>query len=97
MKVLCSIFRSTKKQGMYLYVPREKGLSDLPDALLQLFGKGEHAMDLVLHEERKLAQEDILTVLDNLREQGFHLQMPPQEDDYIQHLPPELLNRNDPV
>lgn len=97
MKVLCSIFRSTKKMGMYLYVPREKGLSDVPPELLSLFGRAEHAMDLILTEGRKLAQEDILKVLANLRDQGFHVQMPPQEDDYIVHLPDELLNRNDPI
>jgi len=32
-----------------------------------------------------------------LNAQGFHVQMPPQQDDYIQHLPEELLTRNDPV
>ncbi|MEH6566066.1 MAG: YcgL domain-containing protein [Halopseudomonas sp.] len=97
MKVLCSIYRSSKKPGMYLYVPREKGLSEVPAPLLALFGRAVHAMDLVLTEQRKLAQEDILKVLANLREQGFHVQMPPQEDDYIVHLPDELLTRNDPV
>jgi uncharacterized protein YcgL (UPF0745 family) len=51
----------------------------------------------VLTPERKLAREDIATVLDNLERQGYHLQMPPAEEDYIQHLPDELLRRNDPV
>ncbi|MBA6419510.1 YcgL domain-containing protein [Pseudomonas neustonica] len=97
MKVLCSIYRSSKKMGMYLYVPREKGLAEVPAELKTLFGRAEHAMDLVLTEERKLAQEDIGKVLLNLREQGYHVQMPPQEDDYIVHLPDELLTRNDPV
>ncbi|MEQ4501493.1 MAG: hypothetical protein ABN486_02540, partial [Pseudomonas sp.] len=27
----------------------------------------------------------------------YHLQMPPAEDDYIEHLPEELLRRNDPM
>ncbi len=97
MKVLCSIYRSTKKLGMYLYVPREKGLGEVPAELMALFGRAEHAMDLVLSEDRKLAQEDILKVLENLRGQGFHVQMPPQEEDYIVHLPDELLTRNDPI
>jgi uncharacterized protein YcgL (UPF0745 family) len=35
-------------------------------------------------------------VLENLESQGYHLQMPP-EDEYIEHLPEELLRRNDPV
>ncbi|AQZ95916.1 YcgL domain-containing protein [Halopseudomonas phragmitis] len=97
MKVLCSIYRSRRKPGMYLYVPRQKGLSEVPEALLQVFGKPEHSLDLVLSPERKLAQEEIQTVLDNLQGQGFHLQMPPAEEEYIEHLPEELLRLNDPL
>ncbi|NLY58730.1 MAG: YcgL domain-containing protein [Gammaproteobacteria bacterium] len=97
MKLLCSIYRSPRKPGMYLYVPRDKGVSELPEALLKLFGKPEHAMDLVLSEQRKLAREDILQVMHNLQTQGYHLQMPPQAEDWIVHLPDELLTRNDPV
>ena len=97
MKVLCSIFRSSRKPGMYLYVPRAKGVTEVPEALLKLFGKPEHAMDMVLSEQRKLAREDIHQVLDNLQNQGYHLQMPPQQEDWIVHLPDELLTRNDPV
>ncbi|MFA5679590.1 MAG: YcgL domain-containing protein [Pseudomonas sp.] len=97
MKLLCSIYRSPRKQGMYLYVPRAKGISEVPEPLLKLFGKPEHAMDMVLTEQRKLAREDIHQVLENLQNQGYHLQMPPQQEDWIVHLPDELLTRNDPV
>ena len=55
------------------------------------------AFDLVLTPERTLAREDIAKVLENLENQGYHLQMPPAEDEYIEHLPEELLRRNDPV
>ena len=94
MKVMCSIYRSKRKQGMYLYVPRGK---DLPESLMQLFGKAELSMDLVLSEERTLAREDIHKVLANLCSQGYHLQMPPKEEDYLVHLPDELMYRNDPI
>lgn len=97
MKILCSIYRSSRKPGMYLYVPRDQGLAKVPSELKTLFGKPEHAMDMVLTEQRKLAKEDILQVLDNLQNQGYHLQMPPQQEDWIVHLPDELLTRNDPI
>jgi uncharacterized protein YcgL (UPF0745 family) len=32
-------------------------------------------LDLDLHPERRLAQEDVVEVLNNLREQSWHLQM----------------------
>lgn len=97
MKILCSIYRSTRKSGMYLYVPREQGMAKVPEQLKTLFGKPEHAMDMVLTEQRKLAREDIVQVMENLQSQGYHLQMPPQQEDWIVHLPDELLTRNDPI
>ncbi len=51
----------------------------------------------MLSPERKLAREDITKVLENLDNQGYHLQMPPPDDEYIEHLPDELLHRNDPA
>lgn len=97
MKRICSIYRSPRKSGMYLYVDRSDALKRVPEALLAAFGPPQLAFDIVLTPSRKLAQEDIETVLANLDKQGFHLQMPPPEDDYIEHLPEELLRRNDPV
>ena len=37
-------------------------------------------MNLELTPERKLAYEDVTLVMQNLDEQGYHLQMPPKED-----------------
>lgn len=97
MKRICSIYRSPRKPGMYLYLLKADGLNKVPDALLPLFGTPQHTFDVVLTPERTLASEDIAKVLENLDSQGFHLQMPPAEEEYIEHLPEELLRRNDPV
>ncbi len=97
MKRICSIYRSPRKNEMYLYVLKSDALERVPENLLSAFGKPLHAFDLVLTPERKLSREDIHKVLENLQTQGYHLQMPPAEDEYIEHLPEELLRRNDPV
>ena len=97
MKRICSIYRSTRKRGMYLYVLRADELKKVPESLLSAFGPPHLAFELVLTPERTLAQEDIHKVLENLDSQGYHLQMPPPEDEYIEHLPEELLCRNDPI
>ncbi|MDD1967653.1 YcgL domain-containing protein [Pseudomonas sp. NPDC090203] len=97
MKQICSIYRSPRKNEMYLYVLKSEALERVPEGLLTVFGKPVHAFDLVLSPERTLAREDIHAVLANLEKQGYHLQMPPAEDEYIEHLPEELLRRNDPV
>lgn len=97
MKRICSVYHSSKKTGMYLYVLRADALKRVPQPLLELFGRPKHAFDLVLTPQRKLVREDIAVVLENLDSQGYHLQMPPPEDEYIVHWPEELLRRNDPV
>ncbi|WP_028694631.1 YcgL domain-containing protein [Pseudomonas cremoricolorata] len=97
MKRICSIYKSPRKNEMYLYVLKAEGLERVPQGLLPAFGTPVHAFDLVLSPERTLAREDIAKVLENLDSQGYHLQMPPAEEEYIEHLPEELLRRNDPV
>lgn len=98
MKRICSIYKSPRKQEMYLYVDKLEALTRVPEGLLSVFGTPQLAFELVLTPERKLAREDISVVLANIENQGFHLQMPPPPepgDDYIQHLPEELLRLND--
>ena len=99
MKLLCSIYRSPRKPEMYLYVDKLKGLSRVPEGLLTAFGPPALAFEFVLTPERKLAREDVAKVLENIEQQGYHLQMPPppESDDYVEHLPEELLRLNDPL
>lgn len=97
MKLLCSIYRSSRKANMYLYVDKLKGLTRVPEELLAAFGTPALAFEFVLTPARTLAREDVAKVLENIDKQGYHLQMPPPADDYIEHLPEELLRMNDPV
>lgn len=96
MKRICSIYKHPRKE-MYLYVDKREALERVPEGLLAAFGTPQHRFDFVLSSERTLAREDVHQVLENIEKQGYHLQMPPAEDDYIEHLPEELLRRNDPV
>lgn len=93
----CSVYKSLRKSGMYIYVDREEGLSCIPEELLGIIGKTAHVLDLELTMERRLATENTERVLASIERQGFHLQMPPGEDEYIVHLPEELLRLNDPL
>lgn len=70
---------------MYLYLPRQDNFEDVPELLLQKFGKPLFVMELELNPERKLARENIETVLNNLAENGFHLQMPPDLKPSLYH------------
>ena len=75
----CYVYRSKRKAETYLYLPEAEGFSVVPDVLMRVFGPPELAMDLVLSPHRRLASEDVLVVLRNLLDRGFHLQMPPAD------------------
>ena len=75
--VKCHIYRCSRRDEMYLYVHEQKTTSELPEDLLKLVKNLTHVMELELSEERKLAREDVLAVMQNLEEKGYHLQMPP--------------------
>lgn len=90
MKKLCSIYRSPKEEGMYLYVDKDNDLASVPEALLKRFGQPELAMTLLLTPDKKLARADVAKVLETIEEQGFYLQMPPRPDEIMQ----DLRNKN---
>ena len=79
MKIACDVYKSVNKENYYLYVPANQGLEHVPEALRQQLGKVEIALSLELTEERNLAKEDPTVVIANLKEQGYHLQLPPAE------------------
>lgn len=93
MKVIVDIYRSAKKEGMYLYVPRNKSLEELPEALMKQFGRADHSMVLVLTPEKKLARADVSAVIAAVEEQGFYLQMPPPPESYMNDIPNDKMPR----
>jgi uncharacterized protein len=74
----CWIFKSARKQEMYLYLAQEDGYDDLPEMLRQHFGKALFVMQLDLQPGRPLARADVAIVMNALEEQGYYLQMPPK-------------------
>lgn len=97
MKYLIDIYRSTRKEGMYVYVRKGAGLDALPEELQRRFGRGELAMSLVLTREKKLARVDAGAVIDSIEQQGFFLQLPPvpgTDDAYMQQIPNAKMGRS---
>lgn len=80
MQRLCTIYRSRKREGMYLYVDKAADIEPVPADLLKRLGTLELAMTLLLDPQRVLARVDVKQVLEAINEQGFFLQMPPQTD-----------------
>ena len=83
MKRLCQIYKSPRREEMYLYVDKARGLDAVPEALLLQFGEPEPVMTLLLAPERKLARADTAEVLAQIERQGFYLQMPPTAEELL--------------
>ncbi len=91
-KMICEIYKSTQKDEMYLYVEKARGLKDVPEFLLGIFGKPTALMTILIRANKPLARVDSVTVLEKIREQGFYLQMPPAKENLLKELgvtPPE--------
>ena len=73
--MLCHIYRSNHKIDTYLYLLDKDDFSVIPGDLLRVFGPPEFSFSFDLTEERKLAREDSVEVLENLQSQGYHLQL----------------------
>lgn len=73
------VYRSSRKQEMYLFVDAGADLRDVPQALLERFGRPVQALSLLLTAERALARADAARVLESIDQQGYYLQMPPPD------------------
>jgi len=91
-KVLCDVFKTRKKDEMYLYVAKKDGMSRVPDELLDMFGKPELAMTIIITPDKSLGRADAGRVLSDLDEKGFYLQMPPAKEPYML----DLFTKRDP-
>lgn len=74
------VYKSRRKPDTYIYLAKKDDFEVIPAPLQQVFGTPEFALAFELTPERTLAQENPESVLASLRERGFHLQMPPQNE-----------------
>jgi uncharacterized protein YcgL (UPF0745 family) len=75
----CFIYRCNLKPDMYIYLAEEDVFENVPKEIFNSLGIVEFSMEIELTPEKKLAREETETVLNNLKEHGFHLQLPANE------------------
>lgn len=82
----CDIYKSSKKDEMYLYIarpnyPNDTDLVDplhaVPASLKLAFGRAKFVMHLELDAVKKLARVPVHEVLESCARQGYFLQLPP--------------------
>ena len=77
--MLCFIYRCSLKPDMYIYLAEEDVFDNVSKEIFNSLGIVEFCMELELTSNTILAREDIETVLKNLNEHGFHLQLASNE------------------
>ncbi|RCL46196.1 MAG: YcgL domain-containing protein [Candidatus Thioglobus sp.] len=75
----CFIYRATRKQETYIYLPSKDQFDHLPENLLALLGRLEFAMELDLASINTLANADLEDVKMKVRSEGYYLQLPPEQ------------------
>ena len=73
--MLCYIYRCNLKPDMYIYLAEEDNFEKIPKEIFNTLGIVEFSMELDITPETRLAREDTPTVLSNLKEHGFHIQL----------------------
>lgn len=73
----CFVYKCPRKPDTYVFLRESGGFDVLPEALAATLGPLVFVIEIELSPQRKLAREDVERVMANLREHGFHLQLPP--------------------
>jgi uncharacterized protein YcgL (UPF0745 family) len=75
--MLCFIYKSLKRDELYLFLEKKDDFSAVPEELIKSLGRLQFVMELQLSPERKLAREDAKKVIAGIESKGFYIQMPP--------------------
>jgi uncharacterized protein YcgL (UPF0745 family) len=60
---------------MYIYLAEEDVFDSVPKEIFNSLGIVEFSMELEIKPDTKLARENTETVIGNLKEHGFHIQL----------------------
>ena len=75
--MLCTIFKGSRESELYLYVPQKAGKENIPEGLRERMGDIIEVMTLQLTSDKKLARANSVKVLNDIKEKGYYLQLPP--------------------
>jgi len=79
----CHVYRSKFKKGMYVYLIEKDDFSAVPEDLKSRLGTLEFTFSMTLDETKKLARLDTQQVMLKLQAEGYFLQMPPPNTNFL--------------
>jgi hypothetical protein len=84
-RLLCTIFKSSREQALYVFVPKAEGENNIPEELRQRMGECLQVMTLIITPDKKLARADATEVINSILEKGYYLQLPPEITSQVLH------------
>lgn len=81
--MLCAVYKSSKKDETYLYLPKRDDFSRVPEPLMTSFGKATLVMMMQFKDDTKMAIADPEKVKSEIKEKGFYLQIPPPKENLL--------------
>ncbi|WP_040977500.1 YcgL domain-containing protein [Necropsobacter massiliensis] len=90
--MLCAIYKTNKKDGMYLYVAKRDVFDSVPEALRAAFGTPIFVMLFNLKGGKSLVNADNQEVLRQIEANGFYLQYPKTAENLLQQHKNSLKN-----
>ena len=79
----CHIYRSKYKKGMYVYLREKDNFDALPEDLRNQLGTLEFTFSMTLEDGKKLVRLDIKQVMQQLEKDGYFLQLPPPNTNFL--------------
>ncbi|SET45092.1 YcgL domain-containing protein [Thorsellia anophelis] len=79
------VYRSLKREDLYLYLNKKDDFSGVPSELMTIFGKPIFSLVFDLNKKTKLARVDINAVRSSINELGYYLQLPPKPENLLGH------------
>ena len=73
----CFVYKGVRKADTYLWIPQEDVFEAVPSALMEKLGQLEAVMSFELNPGRKLARTSAEEVISAFEDQGYYLQLPP--------------------
>ena len=67
-----------------MYVPKKDNFEDVPEPLMQMFGRPVLVTILALDKHERLGMVDKQKLIDELSDKGFYLQVPPKEENLLE-------------
>lgn len=83
-----SVYKSPKKEELYLYVLQKDGIENLPNELQVMFGKPQHVINFQMTKDKKMPRVNAVEVIKSIVGRGYFIQMPPTEVEKIGNMPP---------